>query len=51
MLVGEGDAVRMQNKISISAPIAQALIGKKIGEIAEVKAPRGTIKYKVIAIS
>ncbi|KAF0242206.1 MAG: transcription elongation factor [Planctomycetota bacterium] len=50
-IVGEGEADPMQNKISVSAPIAQALIGKKIGEVAEVKAPRGTIKYKVLGIS
>lgn len=50
-LVGEGEADPMNNKISISAPIAQALIGKKIGEVAEVKAPRGTIRYKVLSIS
>ncbi len=50
-LVGEGEADPMNNKISISAPIAQALIGKKVGEIAEVKAPRGTIRYKVLKIS
>ncbi|MCE9584887.1 MAG: transcription elongation factor GreA [Planctomycetes bacterium] len=50
-LVGEGEADPMNNKISISAPIAQALIGKKVGEIAEVKAPRGIIRYKIVAIT
>jgi len=50
-IVGEGEADPMNNKISVSAPIAQALIGKKVGEIAEVKAPRGTMRYKVTKIS
>lgn len=50
-IVGEGEADPMNNKISVSAPIAQALIGKKVGEVAEVKAPRGTIRYKVLGIS
>jgi transcription elongation factor GreA len=49
-IVGEGEADPMNNKVSVSAPIAQALIGKKVGEIAEVKAPRGTIRYKVMKI-
>lgn len=49
-IVGEGEADPMNNKISVTAPIAQALIGKKVGEVAEVKAPRGIIRYKVLGI-
>ena len=49
-LVGEGEADPMNNKISISAPIGQALVGKKVGEVAEVKAPRGIIRYKILKI-
>jgi transcription elongation factor GreA len=50
-IVGEGEADPMNNKISVSAPIAQALIGKRVGDVAEVKAPRGVIRYKVLRIS
>lgn len=40
-LVGEKEADLKQNKISISAPMGQGLLGKKVGEIAEVVTPTG----------
>jgi transcription elongation factor GreA len=36
--------------ISISSPIARALIGKEVGDMAEVKAPGGVRSYEVIAV-
>jgi transcription elongation factor GreA len=39
-----------KNRISISSPIARALIGKEVDDIATVKAPSGDIEYEIIAI-
>lgn len=50
-IVGEKEADLKANKISISSPIGQGLLGKQKGEIAEVKAPTGVLKFKVEEIS
>ncbi len=50
-IVGENEADLKAGKISITSPIGQGLLGKVVGEIAEVKAPNGTIKFKVEDIS
>jgi transcription elongation factor GreA len=50
MLVGEWEADPMQKKISHSSPLGKALLGKKVGETAEVAAPAGKILYKVVEI-
>ena len=46
-IVGEKEADLKANKISASSPIGKGLIGKVIGEVAEVQAPTGTLKFKV----
>ena len=46
-LVGEKEADLKAGKISASSPIGKGLIGKKIGEIAEVQTPNGVMKFKV----
>lgn len=40
-----------KHKISVESPIGKALMGKAIGEIAEIKAPAGKISYQVLEIS
>jgi len=50
-LVSEEEADLKANKISVKSPIGAALLGKKVGEVAEVKAPRGVMKFKVLEIS
>ena len=40
-----------QGKISIKTPIAQGLLNKKVGDVAEIKIPRGTIKLRIDKIS
>jgi len=50
-IVGEKEADLKANKISVSSPIGQGLIGKKKGEVAEVNAPNGILKFKVENIS
>lgn len=49
-IVGEDEADVKLGKISVSSPIARALIGKYAGDIAEVKAPGGTREYEVIDV-
>lgn len=46
-IVGEKEADLKAGKISASSPIGKGLIGKHIGEVAEVQAPTGTLKFKV----
>ncbi len=49
-LVGEDEAEIKEGKISISSPIARALIGKYAGDIAEVQAPGGLREYEVLEV-
>jgi len=49
-IVGEYEADIKVNKISITAPIARALIGKKVGDSIEVKTPKGGKSYEVLKI-
>jgi transcription elongation factor GreA len=49
-IVGEDEADIKQGKISISSPIARALIGKSAGDIAEVQAPGGVREYEIIDV-
>jgi transcription elongation factor GreA len=51
MLVTEDEADFAQGKISITSPVGKALLGKKKGDIAQIKVPAGMLKYKVIKIS
>lgn len=50
ILVGPGDEDYDQNKILLTSPIGQGLVGKKIGEVAEVPVPAGTLRLKVVEI-
>ena len=49
MLVGEGEIREGVDTVSVTSPLGSALIGKKVGEIAEVQAPRGKIRYKIMS--
>ncbi len=49
-IVGEFEADPMNQKLSHTSPIGQALIGKKEGEWVEVTVPAGKIKYKIVEI-
>ena len=49
-IVGDDEADIKQLKISISSPIARALIGKSSGDIAEVQAPGGVREYEVVNV-
>ncbi len=45
------EAVLKQGKISVNTPIAQGLLGKKVGDIAEITIPRGKISLEIVNIS
>ena len=51
MLVSEIEADYEHNKISVTSPVGKGLLGYKVGEVAEIKIPAGTLKYKIIKIS
>jgi transcription elongation factor GreA len=49
-IVGDDEADIKQRKISISSPIARALIGKSAGDVAEVIAPGGVREYEILDV-
>ena len=50
-LVTEGEANLAEGKISVTTPIAKGLMGKKVGEIAQVHVPAGIIEFEILEIS
>ena len=50
ILVSAEEADLDQGKIALSSPVGQALMGKKVGDIAEAKVPAGIIKFEIISI-
>lgn len=50
MLVSENEANLKEGKMSVESPIAKGLLGKAVGDIAEVTAPSGVIKFEVLEI-
>jgi len=50
-LVGPGQENPDKNRILTSSPIAQGLLGKKKGDLAEISVPRGVIHFKILNIS
>ncbi len=50
-LVAESESDIKTGKISVSSPIGKGLLGKKVGEIAEIAVPNGTLKLEIIEIT
>ena len=50
-LVAESEANLKEGKISVNTPIAQGLLGKKIGDVAEITIPQGKISLEILNIS
>jgi transcription elongation factor GreA len=50
-LVGPGEEDYDKNKILTTSPRGQGLLGKKLGEIAEIRVPRGSLRYEIMEIS
>jgi transcription elongation factor GreA len=51
LIVPESEANFKLGKIAVSSPIAQGLIGKKVGDIVKITVPSGTIPFEIISIS
>ena len=50
-LVAQSEADLKAGKISVDSPIGKGLLGKKVGDVAEVQVPNGTMKFEIIEIS
>lgn len=50
-IVPENEANLKMGKIAVNSPIAQGLMGRKVGEVVEVKVPSGVITFEIISIS
>ena len=51
MLVSEAEADIKSGKISVATPIAKGLLGKKVGDVVEIKVPSGVMSFEIIEIS
>ena len=49
-IVGSAEANPAEHKLSNESPVGKAIMGKKKGEIVEVAAPRGSLKYKIMEV-
>jgi transcription elongation factor GreA len=49
-IVGSAEANPAEHKLSNESPVGKAIIGKKKGEVVEVSAPRGSLKFKIMEI-
>ncbi len=50
-LVPESEANLKEGKLSVETPIAKGLIGKKVGDVVEIKVPSGIIPFEIVEIS
>jgi len=50
-IVTEGEANSAEGKIAITTPVAKGLLGKHVGEIAQVQVPAGMMEYEILEIS
>jgi transcription elongation factor GreA len=50
-LVAENEANLADKKISVDSPIGKGLLGKKVGDVAEVQVPAGKIKFEILEIT
>ena len=49
-IVGSAEANPAENKLSNESPVGKAILGRKKGEVVEVAAPRGSLKFKILEI-
>ncbi|MBT8257837.1 MAG: transcription elongation factor GreA [Bacteroidia bacterium] len=50
-LVAESEADLASGKISVSSPIGKGLLGKSVGDVAEIQVPNGTLKFDILEIT
>jgi transcription elongation factor GreA len=51
LLVADGEADLAAGKISVNSPIGKGLLGKSVGDVAEINIPSGVIKFEILEIS
>ena len=51
MIVADGEADLGSGKLSVNSPIGKGLLGKSVGDIAEISVPNGKIRFKILEIS
>ena len=51
LLVADGEANLAAGKISVNSPIGKGLLGKSVGDIAEIQVPNGVIKFEILEIT
>lgn len=51
LLVAENEADLKEKKISVESPIGKVLLGKAVGEIADIQTPNGIVKFEIVEIS
>jgi transcription elongation factor GreA len=50
LLVADGEADLAAGKISVNSPIGKGLLGKSVGDVAEIQVPNGVIKFEILEI-
>ena len=50
-LVAESEADLKAGKISVTSPIGKGLLGKSVGDVAEITVPNGTLKFEILEIT
>jgi len=50
-LVADGEADLASGKISVNSPIGHGLLGKEVGDVAEIQVPNGTMKFDILEIT
>jgi len=50
-LVAESEADLASGKISVNSPIGKGLLGKEVGDVAEITVPNGTLKFDILEIT
>ena len=51
MIVADGEADLASGKLSVNSPIGKGLLGKSVGDTAEISVPNGKIRFKILEIS
>ena len=51
LLVADGEADLSAGKLSVNSPIGKGLLGKSVGDIAEIQVPNGILKFEILNIS
>ena len=51
LLVADGEADLAAGKISVNSPIGKGVVGKSVGDIAEIQVPNGVIKFEILEIT